>query len=69
MAFREISNWKFVKPVFFNDTIRAELDVVEIKALRRIGGGSVSINVDVINQNDEVVMKGTWVALIAARPE
>jgi len=69
MAFREINNWKFVKPVYFNDTIHAELEVVEVKALRRIGGGSVSINVNIFNQSDEVVMKGAWVALIADRPD
>jgi acyl dehydratase len=69
MAFREITNWKFVKPVFFGDTVHAELDVVGVKGMRRIGGGSVTIDVNVKNQNDEVVMKGTWVALVASRPE
>ena len=69
MAFREITNWKFVKPVYFGDTVHAELDVVGVKGMRRIGGGSVTIDVNVKNQNDEVVMKGTWVALVASRPE
>ena len=69
LAFREISNWKFIKPVFIGDTIHAELEVVETKALRRIGGGSVVINVSVKNQNGDIVMKGDWVALIASRPQ
>jgi 3-hydroxybutyryl-CoA dehydratase len=68
MAFREINEWKFVKPVFFGDTVHAVLEVREKKELRRIGGGSVTIDLDVINQNDEVVMKGVWVVLISARP-
>ena len=69
LAFREISNWKFIKPVFIGDTVHAELDVIDVKAMRRIGGGSVSIDVKVMNQDGEVVMKGTWVALIASGPE
>ncbi len=68
MAFREINEWKFVKPVFFGDTVHGVLEVREKKELRRIGGGSVTIDLDVINQNDEVVMKGVWVVLISARP-
>lgn len=68
MAFREINEWKFVKPVFFGDTVHAILEVREKKELRRIGGGSVTIDIDVINQNDEVVMKGVWAVLISARP-
>jgi acyl dehydratase len=68
MAFREINEWKFARPVFFGDTVHAVLEVREKKELRRIGGGSVTIELDVINQNDEVVMKGVWVVLIAARP-
>jgi 3-hydroxybutyryl-CoA dehydratase len=68
MAFREINEWKFARPVFFGDTVHAVLEVREKKELRRIGGGSVTIDLDVINQNDEVVMKGVWVVLIAARP-
>jgi 3-hydroxybutyryl-CoA dehydratase len=68
MAFREINEWKFVKPVFIGDTVHAVLDVREKKEWRRIGGGSVTIDVNVINQNDEVVMKGVWVVLISARP-
>jgi acyl dehydratase len=68
IAFREINEWKFIKPVFFGDTVHAVLEVRKKKEVRRIGGGYVSIDVDVINQNDEVVMKGVWVVLIAARP-
>jgi len=69
MAFREISSWKFVKPVYFGDTIYAELKIVDLKAMRRIGGGSVTIDVNVKNQKDEVVMKGTWAALVLSQPE
>jgi acyl dehydratase len=68
IAFREINEWKFLKPVFIGDSIHAELEIRETKALRRIGGGAVTIEVRVINQVGEVVMKGIWTALIASRP-
>ena len=68
IAFREINEWKFIKPVFLGDTVHGLLEVREKKEVRRIGGGYVTIDVDVINQSDEVVMKGVWVVLISARP-
>jgi 3-hydroxybutyryl-CoA dehydratase len=69
LAFREINEWKFVRPVFIGDTIRALLEVTETKELRRLGGGAVSIDFDVRNQKDETVMKGNWKVLIVSRPE
>jgi acyl dehydratase len=69
LYFREITNWKFVKPIFIGDTIHVEMEVVETKALRRIGGGSVSINLEVKNQEDETSMKGIWAVLMASKPE
>ena len=69
IAFREIENWKFAKPVFIGDTVHGELEITETKYLRRLGGGSISIDLKVKNQHDEVVMKGTWIALISERPQ
>ena len=68
LAFREINEWKFIKPVFIGDTVHVRLEVKETKDLRRIGGGSVSIEVSVMNQKDDIVMKGVWTVLIASRP-
>jgi acyl dehydratase len=69
MAFREINSWKFIKPVFIGDTVHAILNVIETKELRRIGGGSVTIDVDVKNQHDDTVMRGVWIVLISAKPK
>jgi len=68
MAFREINEWKFVKPVFIGDTIHAILEVVETKPMPRIGAGAVRLAVDVKNQNDETVMKGIWTVLVLSKP-
>jgi 3-hydroxybutyryl-CoA dehydratase len=69
MAFREINEWKFIKPIFIGDTIHVETEVKETKALPRIGGGSIVITLDVKNQHGETVMKGNWTALIVSKPK
>ncbi len=69
MAFREVNEWKFIKPVLIGDTIHVEIEVLETKGMRRIGGGSVVIALDVKNQHDETVMKGTWTVLVISKPE
>jgi 3-hydroxybutyryl-CoA dehydratase len=69
MAFREVKEWKFIKPVFLGDTIYVELVTTETKAMPRIGGGSVTIVLEVKNQSDEVCHRGTWVVLIASKPK
>jgi 3-hydroxybutyryl-CoA dehydratase len=68
IAFREINNWKFSSPVFIGDTIRSVLNVIDIKPIPRVGGGSVVIEIAVKNQRDEVTMKGTWTTLVASKP-
>lgn len=69
IVFREIAEWKFVKPIFINDTIHVDLEVKETKALPRIGGGSVTITLEVKNQNDEVCHRGIWVVLVMSKPK
>ncbi|MBN1149414.1 MAG: hypothetical protein JXA78_19285 [Anaerolineales bacterium] len=68
IAFREINNWKFSKPVFIGDTVLAEMEVMETQPMRRLGGGAVTIEVRVKNQHSDVVMKGLLTVLIADRP-
>lgn len=69
IAFREIVEWKFVKPIFIGDTVHVSLQVLETKALPRLGGGAVNIKLKLINQRDEIVMNGIWKVLVASKPE
>src|SRR5258708_21990556 len=69
MAFREILEWKFSKPIFIGDTIHVEIDVTELKAMPRLGGGSVILKLSVQNQNNEGVQVGTWSALMLSQPK
>jgi acyl dehydratase len=68
LAFREINEWKFSRPIFIGDTVHAEIDVAETKALPRLGGGSVVFDVDLKNQSGETVMRGRWSVLVQSRP-
>jgi len=69
LVFREIKSWKFMNPVFIGDTIHVVMEVLNTKELRRAGAGAVTIELRVINQKDEVAMKGEWNILMALRPE
>ena len=69
IAFREVNEWKFVKPVFIGDTIYVDLEIIEAKALPRIGGGSVTITLEVKNQNEEVCHRGSWTVLMISEPK
>ena len=69
IAFREVKEWKFVKPVFIGDSIYVQLKVTETKALPRIGGGSVTITLEVKNQNEEACHRGKWTVLMISKPK
>jgi len=66
LAFRSME-MKFSTPVFIGDTIHVELTIIEKKEARRLGGGTVTMEVRIINQEAKVVQKGSWTVLIAAR--
>jgi acyl dehydratase len=67
IAFRDLT-WKFSKPVFIGDTVHVVSTVVELKPLARLGGGSVVLKLQAVNQRDEVVASGKWNALMAGKP-
>ena len=69
LAFREIQEWKFVKPFLIGDTVHAVLTIAETKALPRIGGGALIANVEVRNQKDEVLQKGVLNLLMLSKPK
>ena len=66
LAFRELDS-KFSLPVMIGDTIRVKLEIKETKALPRLGGGSVTMKISVLNQQDQVVQRGNWVMLVKSQ--
>lgn len=68
LAFRSIDEWKFSAPVYIGDTIRCEVKVTEVKEAKRLGGGMVTFDVKVLNQEDKMVQRGMWSILVASKP-
>ena len=67
IAFREISQWKFSKPVFIGDTITVVIQVTNTKKMSRLNGGAVTFSLNVYNQSDSVVQRGEWVILLKSQ--
>ncbi|HUN22070.1 MAG TPA: MaoC/PaaZ C-terminal domain-containing protein [Anaerolineales bacterium] len=67
MAFREISEWRFRLPIVIGDTITVHMEITETKAMPRLGGGAVTIEMRVMNQKSECVQQGKWVVLMKGR--
>jgi 3-hydroxybutyryl-CoA dehydratase len=61
--------WKFREPVVIGDTIRVQIKITKLRPMKAAGGGFVSFDVKVLNQNDKVTQKGEWTVLVASKPE
>ncbi len=61
-------DWKFRAPIKIGDTIRGRFRGANKKGMSRLGGGFVFFDVEVLNQRDEVVQKGTWTLLLKSAP-
>lgn len=68
IAWRDIGGWRFSQPVFIGDTVRAQLQVQELKPMPRLNGGRVDLAVKVLNQDDKTVMDGRWGLLVLSQP-
>ena len=66
LSFRSIT-MKFSQPVYIGDTVHVELKVKETKEAKRLGGGTVTLEIRIINQHNKTVQKGEWVVLIASK--
>jgi 3-hydroxybutyryl-CoA dehydratase len=67
LAFREMT-WKFSLPIFIGDTIRTRATVSELKAMPRVGGGALTLAIELLNQQDKVVQSGQWRLLVHSKP-
>lgn len=67
LAFRGLE-MKFSLPVYIGDTLHVELTVSEKKDAPRLGGGMVTLEVKIVNQQGKSVQSGTWTVLVMAQP-
>jgi acyl dehydratase len=66
-AFYGMDRVRFLRPVFFGDTITATTTVKD-KVLREGGGGKVTIGVTVKNQDGDAVLSFDMMFVVAGRP-
>ena len=59
---------KILRPVVVNDTISAEVEVVQVRETSKGGRAVVTSRVDVFNQRGEMVLTYTATRLMAGRP-
>jgi len=60
--------WSFKAPIKIGDTVYFTAKVARKKAMKRLGGGIIILDVALLNQRGETVQKGRWTALVKSRP-
>ncbi len=55
----------FLKPVYVGDTIYLTMTPVAKRLSKKPGRGIITYRISVFNQNDEMVMDGQWIILMA----
>lgn len=66
-AFTEIREWKFLKPIFFGDTMHAVAEIVELTAKNK-RRGIVLWSRKLVNHDDEVVQQGLLETVVSFSP-
>ncbi|NVK33458.1 MAG: dehydratase [Rhodobacteraceae bacterium] len=60
---------RFIKPVFINDTIRSEVEIIDKELMeKRPGYGRVVERLTVFNQRDEAVLVADHIYMVEMRP-
>lgn len=65
VAFLGISDWRFLRPVFIGDTVKALVEVTGMRESRSHPGHEVlTMKRDLVNQRGETTQTGTTVSLV-----
>jgi 3-hydroxybutyryl-CoA dehydratase len=62
-------DWQFRGPTKIGDTVRVHAEVTELKPMPRLNGGLVTFRMQILNQRDEIVHRGTWLVLMKSKPK
>lgn len=62
-----IDEWKFLKPILFNDTIRLRATVVSARPTAKPDRGVLVRRMELLNQRDEVVQAGLMTTMVLTR--
>jgi acyl dehydratase len=67
IAWLEIRNYRFLKPVLIGDTVHGETEILEKRETSRPDRGVLVQRVRVVNQRGEVVQEGEFVTMVKRR--
>lgn len=67
IAFAQIKEWHFTRPVYIGDTIRARSTVLEKEERARGRRGQIIWKREIINQEEKVVQEGVTITLVEGR--
>jgi len=67
LAFLEIRSWRFRRPVFIGDTIRARTEVARLRPTSNPERGIVVVAAQVLNQHGDVVQEGELAFLVRTK--
>lgn len=67
VAFLELREWKFHKPIYFGDTVRVKSAVLEMELQGRGKRGRIAWKRSLVNHDNELVQEGVTVTLVECR--
>jgi acyl dehydratase len=68
IALLGMENWRFLKPVFFGDTVHVRMTIVDKRQTSHPGRGIIRRRLELINQRSELVQDGFMVLMCRCRP-
>src|SRR5699024_8600760 len=68
LAMLGVENWKFLKPIFINDTVHVRISITNKRLTSNGQYGIIERQFELINQDDEVLQRGDSAVLVALGP-
>jgi acyl dehydratase len=62
-----VDEWRFLKPILFNDTIRLRATIVSARPTSKPDRGVLVRRMDLLNQRDELVQTGVMTTMVLTR--
>lgn len=62
-----VDEWKFLKPIFFNDTIYLRATVLEARPTSKTDRGILLRRMELLNQHGDVVQRGLMTTMVLTR--
>jgi acyl dehydratase len=67
VAALSIDQWKFLKPIFFNDTVHLRATVMSARPTSKPDRGVLARKMELVNQHGDVVQEGLMTTMVLTR--